>query len=346
MNIELNQQNKQVVWDFWQALENAEADRAAEVARLVLAEDISWNGPDPINQLRGVAAFVSDFWLPLRHSFPDLKRQSHLFFGGKSNGRIDGRFDGRMWVCGTGYFRGTFARDWLTIPATGAEVKIRWGEFCRMEHGKIVEIYFLLDLVDLMRQAGFQVLPPSRGADGLYPPPRLNDGLLLTAQNGQESQQSLALIRQFIFDGLNRYDQSDLESMGVAQFFHPNVQWYGPSGIGACLSLKEFEAFHQQPWLQAFPDRQVQDLDSLFAEGCYSGASGWAGVKATHTGPYLDCPATGNQVEFNGLDFWRREGDLFVENWVFVDMIHLFRQFGVDLFERLAEQAAKAVPRK
>jgi len=32
---------------------------------------------------------------------------------------------------------------------------------------------------------------------------------------------------------------------------------------------------------------------------------------------------------------------MYVENWVFVDMIHLFRQFGVDLFERLAQQIAQ-----
>jgi hypothetical protein len=38
----------------------------------------------------------------------------------------------------------------------------------------------------------------------------------------------------------------------------------------------------------------------------------------------------------NGLDFWRREGDRFTENWVFVDMLHLFRQFGVDLLARIS----------
>jgi hypothetical protein len=37
----------------------------------------------------------------------------------------------------------------------------------------------------------------------------------------------------------------------------------------------------------------------------------------------------------NGLDFWRRRSDLFIENWVFVDMLHLFRQFGVDLLGRI-----------
>ena len=127
--------------------------------------------------------------------------------------------------------------------------------------------------------------------------------------------------------------------MGMADFFHPDMRWYGPGGIGACLSLNEFEDLHQRPWLAAYPDRRVQDLDALFAEGAYSGASGWAGVKATHTGPYLDSPATGNQIEFNGLDWWKREGEMYVENWVFVDMVHLFRQLGVDLFERLAEHS-------
>jgi predicted ester cyclase len=44
---------------------------------------------------------------------------------------------------------------------------------------------------------------------------------------------------------------------------------------------------------------------------------------------------TGRPLEFNGLDFWKLENDMYVENWVFVDMIHLFRQFGVDLFDRI-----------
>ena len=195
MNIELNQKNKRIVWEFWQALENGQANRAEDVACLYMAEDVSWYGPDPINQLRGVEAFVSDFWLPLQQSFPDLKRQSHLFFGGESNGRIDGdiSLDGKMWVCGTGYLWGTFARDYqlaqTAIPATGGEINIRWGEFCRIEQGQIVEIYFLLDLVDLIQQAGFYVLPPSRGADGLYPPPRAKDGILLDAQDEQEGRQ-------------------------------------------------------------------------------------------------------------------------------------------------------------
>lgn len=339
MTSELNQQNKLLVWDFWRALDNA--DTATAAACQYLSQDHAWHGPDPVNELTGSEAFLSDFWRPLLYSFPDLKRQTHIFMGGKSNGRADGSNDGRMWVAGTGCFNATFANDYLSIPASGAAVSIRWGEFCRIEQDQVVETFLLLDLIDLMQQAGFQVLPASRGIDGLYPRPKSNDGILLEAQDEQESAYTLDHIRRFIFDALNGYDQAELESMGIADFFHPEVSWYGPGGIGACLGLQQFENHHQKHWLHAFPDRRVQDLDALIAEGSYSGGPGWAGVLATHTGDYLDVKATNKAVAFNGLDFWKLENDKYVENWVFVDMVHLFRQFGIDLFGRLATQVAR-----
>ena len=337
MSQKLNQHNKQRVWSFWQALEQVSPQESGSVIAEFMSEDALWHGPDPISGLRGPRAINAEFWGPLLESFPSLKRQTHIFMGGQSSGRIDGTGDGKYWVAGTGYFNGIFAKDYLSIPANGEEVSIRWGEFCRLDDGKIVETFVLLDFIDLMQQAGYEVLPPSRGIDGMYPPPIANDGIMPDEQDRATSDYTLQHIRRFIFEGLNAYDQSELKSMGMADFFHPDVKWYGPGGIGACLSLKEFEDNHQKHWLHAYPDRAVQNLDALIAEGSYSGGPGWAGVKATHTGEYLDCQATGLAIEFNGLDFWKLENDRYVENWVFVDMIHLFRQFGVDLFERMAD---------
>lgn len=337
-----NQANKRAVLRFWQDLERAGTDRdmALDAVEKHCDADLVWHGHAPVGSLSGVDGFASGFWSPLLTSFPDLSRQTHLFFGGQSNGRVDGdlSLDGRLWVTGTGYLNGTFSVDYLGVPANGEQVHLRWGEFCHLVDGKVVEIFFLIDMVDLIRQAGYSVLPPSRGQDGIYPPPVAGDGLLTEPQDTEQSTYSLDHIRRFIFDGLNAFDESDLSSMGMADFFHPDVRWFGPGGIGACLSLKEFEDLHQQPWLVAYPDRQVQDLDALFAEGAYSGAPGWAGVRATHTGPYLDVPATGRTVEFNGLDWWKRDGEQYIENWVFVDMVHLFDQFGIDLIARITDQ--------
>ncbi|MGI9605325.1 MAG: ester cyclase [Acidimicrobiales bacterium] len=333
--------NKKLVADWWAAIDRAGA-HAGDAAHSATSARMVWHGPHPVGDLEGHATFVEEFWAPLRSSFPDLERDTFIFFEGESNGRVDGNIskDGRQWVTGTGVLRGSFAEDYLGIPATGEQVEIRWGEFARVEGGQIVEVFCLLDYVDLMEQAGWSVLPPSRGAPSLYPSPAAGDGVLRDAADAATTAYSLDHIRRFIFDGLNSFDESDLESMGMARWFHPDVHWYGPGGIGACLSFHEFESFHQAPWLVAFPDRAVQDLDALIAEGVYSGAPGWAGVRATHTGPYLDQPATGGPIAFNGLDWWKRDGEQYVENWVFVDMVHLFAQFGVDLFARLADQVA------
>lgn len=336
MTSEVHQRNKALVLDHWQRLDDADGSvRASALSHM--ATDVAWHGHAPVGSLHGSDEFLRNGWEPLRTAFPDLTRDTFIFFAGTSNGRVDGdiELDGHEWVTGTGVLRGTFAEDYLGIPATGAEVAMRWGEFCHITEGRIDTVYFLIDIIDLMQQAGVEVLPPSRGAAGQYPPPALDDGVLLDAQSTDISAYSLDHLRRFIFDGLNTYDQADLSSMGMADFFHPDVHWYGPGGIGACYSLAEFEDHHQRPWLIAYPDRQVQDLDALIAEGHYSGAPGWAGVRATHTGEYLGVDPTGNTIEFNGLDWWKRDGDRYVENWVFVDMVHLFDQFGVDLFERM-----------
>lgn len=341
LTTEQNQLNKQLVWDFWQALEGSSIEDLEASAQRFSDDDCTWYGPDPIDRMLGAGAFVADYWQPLTASFPDLKRRTHIFCGGASSGRVDGSNDGHAWVGGTGLFEGTFANDYLAIPAHNKKVSIRWGEFCRIENNRIAESYFLLDFIDLMQQAGFPVLPPSRGADGLYPAPKGNDGILLDAQDEAVSSHTLQHIRRFCFEALNSYDQSKLKSMGIADFFHPDIKWYGPGGIGACLSLGEFEEHHQRPWLQAYPDRQVQDLTALIAEGAYCGGPGWAGVNAMHTGNYLDAAATNRAIDFNGIDFWKLENDMYVENWVFVDMVHLFRQFGIDLFERLDQLVKK-----
>ena len=337
-----NQRNKEVVGNYWQRLNGAPTTDYLQAASEAMAPDVRWHGHAPVGSHQGPGAFATEVWGPLLTSFPDLERETFVFFGGRSNGRQDGdvSLDGHMWVTGTGVMRATFAHDYLSIPATGQPVELRWGEFCRLDGYKITETYFLLDMVDLMQQAGVDPLRPSKGRSGTYPPPERGDGVLRKPQDPVISVRSLDHIRSFIFDGLNEYDQDDLSSMGMANFFHPEVQWYGPGGIGWCDGLSEFEELHQRPWLVAYPDRQVQDLDALVAEGPYSGAPGWAGVRATHTGRYLGVEPTGKAIEFNGLDWWKRDGEQYIENWVFVDMVHLFAQFGIDLMSRMEAIAA------
>ncbi|MEM6759704.1 MAG: ester cyclase [Pseudomonadota bacterium] len=330
-----NQRNKETALALWAALDTDPAGAAS-----MLDAVAAWQGPAPFGLTGSGAQVVDTMFAPLRAAFPDLRRQVHVFLGGVSSAHEDSSPDGTAWVAGTGYYVGRAAHEVFGIPARDHTLRIRWGEFLRFDAGgRIVQAQTIWDFVDWFEQIGAPVLPRPRGAAHVYPAPTGYDGVLTGAQDTAAGAATLALGRGLIFGGLNSFDESDLSSMGMARFFHPNIKWYGPGGIGACLSLAEFEELHQHPWLVAFPDRKVMHLESLFAEDRLLAASGPRGVVATHTGPYLGHAASGARIEVSGLDFWLRDGDRFTENWVFVDMIHLFQQMGVDLFARLKEPA-------
>jgi len=333
---DLTQHNKRLVWDFWQQIDAATTDDLPKVAATVLADDVAWTGFHPFNALAGLDAVVDRWWRPLRAAFPDVRRETYILLGGS--------FDGKDWVSATGCFVGTFAADWVGIPATGRETSIRWGEFCAVRDGRIVEDYLLLDLVDVMRQAGYRVLPPAPGED-TWPRPFDEDGVLLVAQDDAESLRSLHLVEAMI-GGLGKFDGADAAKMGQTAFWTPDMHWYGPVGIGSSRDRQEYERNHQTPFLTAFPDRKgFTHPDggrhkARIAEGHFVASTGWPSVRATHLGPYLGTPASGARVGMRVADWWRRSGDKLVQNWVFIDLPDLFLQMGVDLFARSRETVA------
>jgi len=336
MGTDINQRNKATALTLWAAL-----DRDPVSALPLLGALEQWQGPAPIGLQTGAAGVVEAMFAPLRAAIPDLRRQTHILMGGQSNAQDSGRGDGAWWVAGTGYYTGRATACVFGIPARNHDLRIRWGEFLRFDaQGQVRYAQTIWDFVDWFDQIGLPVLPSSRGCAHVYPAPTAYDGVLLEPQDSSVTDDSLAMGRSLVFGGLNSFDESDLSSMGMARFFHPNVKWYGPGGIGACLSLAEFETLHQRPWLTAFPDRKVVYLESLFAEDRMVAASGPMGVVATQTGPYLGHPPSGARIEVSGLDFWLRTNGQVTENWVFVDMVHLFAQMGVDLFARARERAA------
>ena len=171
----LNQANKALVQSMWACMDAiTENDVLGSAHPLYdfLIPNVKVYGFDPLGDLIGCDAYVQDYLFPLKHAFPDIQRDIFIFYGGRSNGRQDGNFeqDGAYWVTGTGNLRATFTNDYFGIPATGNKVNIRWGEFCKVEDNRVTEIYFLLDMVDLMQQAGMDVLPPAMGKDGRYAP--------------------------------------------------------------------------------------------------------------------------------------------------------------------------------
>lgn len=341
MTSDITQHNKQLVWKFWRQLDAAQPGELGAVLTEHVAGNVGWTGFHPFNRLNGPEAVLKGWWEPLRLAFPDLRRDTYILLGGC--------FEDKQWVSATGCFAGTFASNWAGIPASGRPTSIRFGEFCQVEDGRIVEDYVLLDLPDVMLQAGYPVLPPAPAED-YWPRPFCEESILLTPQHDFVSARSLHLVEAMI-GGLGRFDGADAQAatpkMDQMAFWTPDMHWYGPVGIGSSRNRQEYERNHQTPFLTAFPDRKSfvhpegGRHKARLAEGCFVASTGWPSVRATHLGDYLGVPASGQKVEMRVGDWWRREGDRLVQNWVFIDLPHLFLQVGVDLFARLAQARAE-----
>jgi predicted ester cyclase len=332
----VNQANKELVWAYWQSLNHAHPGDLRDLAGLALDPQIAWFGPQPINSLVGRDAVVEGFLEPLLAAFPDCRRECDVFLGGETGGE--------HWVSACGYLEGTFAHDWLGIPATGGRTYIHFGEHLRVEEGRVVETYLILDVLAVIRQAGFQLLPPARGAEGgRMLRPTTGDGVLLTEQEPRESRVTRQLVWAML-EALYR-GHGEYERMEMGHYWDPYMHWYGPTGIGSCYSLREFEEFHQRPWMIAFPDHGRHDSarrmiglqnGEVLAEGRYAALGVWDCPFSVHRGPFLGVPATERRVSMRDFDWYRRDGQRLVQNWVPIDIIDILLELGDDVMARLA----------
>ena len=306
------------------------ASAFARNLRGLCAENARLRAPHPLGDFSGVGAMVDGFWNPLRRSFPDLERRFDIL--------LSVPLARRRWTCAMGHFVGTFARDYLDIPATGGAAFLRYAEFRRLDaDGLADEIVLFMDFPDLMRQAGAWPLPPSLGAEMLFPSPATQDGVILTDADSRESEKTSALVGAML-KGLSEYrgDLAELKSMGQERFWHPHMMWHGPGGIGTTRGLRGFQDFHQRPFLAAFPDRRGAEKAACPAEGMYGVSFGWPSMRMTHAGGgWMGLPPTGRKLTMRVADFWRREGELLRENWVFIDIPDVLRQMGLDIFARM-----------
>ena len=328
--------NKQLVWD---VLHGVTADNFTDHIAQCFAHDVIWQGPHPINKLNGAAKLTEQYYGPLFTSFPDLVREDDLF--------LAGRWREADWVCATGHYIASFKKDWLGIPASGAPMRIRFGEFYKVVEEVITECYVILDLVSVAAQAGLQLLPPSLGDDSVVPGPDTNDGVHFREQSEKESAKSAQLVQNMI-DDLMRYDPvaMDYSVMRHDRCWHEDMKWYGPGGIGTTYGIDGFIEHYQRHFLTAFPDRKAGDWHiARLHEGNYVASTGWPSVVATHTGNWLGQPATNRKVGMRVMDFWRRDGDRFRENWVLIDIPDLLLQMDVDLFEQVRNGQDVCKPR-
>ena len=315
----------------------AEATPATIERRLVEAyhPNASWRGSHPMNEMTGIDGMAANVWRPLLHAFPDLERRDTIL--------IAGNWRGHDMVGTVGHYLGTFREDWLTIPATGRPIYIRYGEFHRMVDGRIAETTSLIDVLDVIRQAGFWPIAPSLGTEELWPGPFTADGIVLEDSDPAVSAANLA---QTLAMHKSLGDYNDVENKGRGrdglltmpqkQFWHPKMMWYGPAGVGTTRGLQGFVDYHQLPFRVAFPNRRGGNHYVQIGDGAYSGTGGWPSILTTHLGGgFLGTSPSGRDVSMRVMDFYLHHEGLIRENWVPIDIIHLLLQIDVDVFARM-----------
>lgn len=310
-----------VISKFYQALANDSA-----ITDYALA-DMKLHVSYPINDVNGIDQVKSQYWQTLTNALSNIERKPFIEFASE--------YEGKEWLAATGYFVGTFNNSLLDIPATGKTLCLRFTELVQMQDNKIADYYIILDFLDVMNQAGVNPLRKSLGHDGLIMPPSTMDGLAPIEESASQADITEKLVMDML-DELGRFDGKSLESMKLENYWDPEFMWYGPAGVGTTRGISGFRKHHQGPFVFSFPDRVVDHKATIIKKGNYVATGGWPHMHGSHlSGGWLGLPPCGKELELRVMDIWRREGDKLKENWVGIDIIHMCKQMGLDVFEMM-----------
>ncbi|GAB56003.1 hypothetical protein GPUN_1887 [Glaciecola punicea ACAM 611] len=307
-----------IIDNFYRSLETGKS------LSTIVDDNIVLNASYPIDQIVGIEAIEKDYWPLFTSSFEHLERKAFIEF--------DSDYEGARWIAATGYFSGVFVKDLLGIPATGKLLYLRFTELVKITEHKIAEYYIIFDFLDVMQQVGVFPLRKSMGHSGLIMPPTTMDGLSPIEVNKSEADKSQQLVLNML-DELGKFDGKSLLSMKLDNYWHEDFIWFGPAGIGTTKGIKSFRDHHQGPFVFSFPDRVVDHKACIVKKGNYVATGGWPHMHGTHSGGgWLGLPPTNKTLELRVIDIWRRDGELLKENWVGIDIIHICKQMGLDIF--------------
>lgn len=323
-------QNRLTYKAYLDGFRHPDAHRFADAAARFFAADAAINVVHPFSEMAGHADYLERFLKPLINAFKGLFRADYI--------AMAGAFENSEWVSSTGYYVGHFTQEWLGIKPSNRLAYLRVGEFHRMENGQAIESYIYLDIPELMIACGQWPIKESPGLDrgytGYLPGPASQDGLLFAPQDKVESDTSFRIVSDMLL-GLATADEA------WRPYWHDNMMWFGPAAFGSFIGIESFAGF-QVPFEKAFEDWKGGSAGSgrtkhfiRHGDGNYTCSGGWPSLSGIQRKPFLDQPATNEMLYMRVCDWWRREGDLLVENWVFVDIPHVLLQMGYDLFEEI-----------
>ena len=330
--MDIHQKNKQLIEKFRAAMYDVDESMLPSQLREVFAPDCVVHLAFPFEDLAGPDGLFEEAYRPLLTAVPDLERRDFIMMAGGSAGA--------NWVGCAGHYMGVMERPFLHIPPTQHPIFVRYAEFFRIEGDQIVEMQAIWDIPQLMMQAKAWPMTPSLGMEWFVPGPATQDGIITAPYNQAQADASKEHILAMLTDMGKHPQGGGPEIMQLEKYWHPKMTWYGPAGIGTNRRIQGFRNWHQIPFLKAMPDRTgaVTKADIFFGDGNYVGTTGWPNMQMTVSGDgWLGIAPSNQKITMRSLDFWRIENGLIRENWVLVDILHVYDQLGVEVFSRMRE---------
>ena len=115
----------------------------------------------------------AEVYRPLRAALPHAHRRDEIFITGANRRDVGG-----TWIAAFTHYVGAFAAPLWDIAPSNRLAFLRSGEFYRVQDDQIIEARIILDLPDLMRQAGRDPFGGLLGTEMLFPGPATHDGIL------------------------------------------------------------------------------------------------------------------------------------------------------------------------
>lgn len=262
--------------------------------------------------------------IPFNYAFPDTAFNQMIFVGSEK------------FASTTTYAQATWMNDLGNLKASGKQVLIRICDFYMIntKEKKIQTNWMQIDTVDLMRQAGYQVLAKPNVEEGWIEPPRALDGLPAPnsfTQNSDTEALYLDKIRKMI-------DEEWIQQKDNADHWVDDMHYYGCAGIGYMSNKNTYISEFLQRMHSAFTPIRIDEHMAL-CEQNYCAISGNFIVQ--QTGSWIGEPASGQKERslWFGQHFRiNPENSAIAEGWLMLDLPNYFAQVGTHLEQRMTHE--------
>ena len=241
---EKSEQLKRVLINWQQSMSDFDQVNVRKVMRSTAKSDVELMMCHPFGNLENSDNIYEKIYDPLNAALPDLERRDLIVLAGCTP-------EGEHWIGCMGNYMGTFLAPFLGIPATGRLAHMRYHEFFRIEEEKISEMHFIWDIPELMMQANAWPMAPSLGREWCVPGPSTMAGISEGDIDLTKSNHSLEHIVSMANAMKRHPSEGGPELMELEKFWHPKMNWYGPSAIGTSRGIEGFRNWHQIPFLNA-----------------------------------------------------------------------------------------------